>query len=144
MSQKLVRGFLVAIVIMFGSSVAFAQEKAIPKEDRAKVAGIWAEDCANTKGKWADVVAGWMEVYAGGRMETNKEGKRVFVSMGKKVYRGNYASVQSSGPGVLAINTKTKGTIGLKMLPDGKMNVAVKDPGGKYNFEYAGDMMQCK
>jgi hypothetical protein len=144
MSQKLVRAFLVAVVVLCGSSVAFAQEKAIPKEERAKVAGIWAEDCANTKGKWVDVVAGWVEVYQGGRMETNKEGKRVFKSMGKKVYRSGFADVSSSAPGTVAAQTKTKGTMNLKMLADGKMNFAVKDPGSKYNFEFAGDLTQCK
>jgi hypothetical protein len=143
MSQKLIRALLVTVLVLFGTSAAFA-EKVIAKEDRAKLAGIWAEDCANPKGKWVDVIASWVEVYQGGRMETDKEGKRVFKSMGKKIYRTSFDDVKSTGPGAWDIVTKTKGTISLKLASDGKLTFAAKDPNSNYHFEFAGDLTQCK
>jgi hypothetical protein len=140
MSQQLVRACLVAIVVMFGSSVAFAQEKTIPKSERGTVEGAWAEDCANPTSKWFYLIASWVEIYPGGKMITNKEGKRVFNHTGKRLYRSRFSDVQSSGPGVVAIKTKANGTLNLKMLPDGKMNVQLNDT----SYQFSGDLMLCK
>jgi len=138
MSQKLVRAFLVGIVVLFGTSVASA-EKVIPKEERAKLAGIWGEDCANPKATYMDLVAGWAEIYPGGGMVTNKDGVRQFRSSGKRLYRANFTDVQSSGPGTLQIQTKT-GTMSAALGSDGKLKVMVKDAG----YEYAGNLSSCK
>ena len=140
MSQQLIRAFFVAILVLSGSSVAFAQEKAIPKEQRATVEGSWAEDCTSKTSKWVYLIARWVEVYPSGKMITNKEGNRVFNHTGKRLYRTTFSDVQSSGPGVLAIKTKANGTLNLKMLSDGKMNFDLKDPG----YQFSGDLTLCK
>ena len=144
MSQKLVRAFLVAIVVLCGSSVAFAQEKAMPKAEKGKYAGIWAEDCTKKNGKWVDMVARWVEVYAAGKMVTNKEGNRVFKPIGKKLYRSTFDDIQSSGPGMWRSKTKSQRD---DEPEDARRREDELRPQGsefEYHYEFTGDLTLCK
>jgi len=142
MSQTLVRVILVAIAVSCGTSVAFAQ-KVMPKQEKVKYAGIWAEDCMKRNGKWVDMVSRWVEVYSAGEMVT-REGVPVFKPVGKKAYRSTFDGMQASGPDTWGMKTKTGGTLNLKLLADGKLNFDLKDPNSKYHYEFAGDLTKCK